>query len=762
MSRHLLRQALRLPQAAVKRLVTGLLQLVLLANRPARMARSGFVLPTTVLLVLMVVLTATALTYRSFTRSDMAISQREQQVIANAATPALDRARAKIEFLFNRDNRLSSGLPTGDFLASMMLTQPYPGTVVALPGDPFTLPGETRLDINGDDTLDNAWSFVSDNNGEIITYSILVEDEAQADPDINVRSADLEAKANGLVTRTGPLATTEATTGCANARAEKGWQIVSDGTSTALQKNFQVNVFVPNANNANRTVESFEFQQSRIANRGNKWAAWFRYDMEIFPGAPFNINGAMHTDSSLFFRNNNGQVTSYMISSHNSCVYSVEASEITVGFPSADGTFQGQVVRGAIFNNAYGGGNATIHTFNDDDPPNVRTLTTGNDSVDGGNPADIAVNPLVLYAQDRLQHNDPSTWTSVPDYLTSDIFTEGRIISRVVDRPFVDDFSRADNRWGPKPRYSDNNPALDVTNPANGVSLGDNIVDIDQVTDPITGLDGYWERQAVNYGLRLVVGQRLELGNPNGWNFTPPGVASTQDRLYPPNAARSVGTGAAAVLENEYRQKTALRDNLAAVQSMVVYHYNHPNGGEYPAACMAMTAHPGTLQTIRNSRDFTNFPGTNLPYPNFLTGTGTNGWEFDFYSESDFGTDVYDNTSALGIALRNLAHFAGDPNGGAPSFNPVQDGVVHPFPYMAMWGDFSPLRRIFDDYIDATTGAVPYADLSSADRATLHSAACTLGMLGNNLRFASNQSAIIGASSNLFCVGFPGQRPSAI
>ncbi|MGF1520662.1 MAG: hypothetical protein ACFCVB_23095, partial [Nodosilinea sp.] len=124
MNRHLLRRALRLPQAAIKRLVTGLLQIVLLANRPARLARSGFVLPTTVLLVLMVVLTATALTYRSFTRSDMAISQREQQVIANAATPALDRARAKIEFLFTRDNRRPSGLPTGDFLASMMLTQP--------------------------------------------------------------------------------------------------------------------------------------------------------------------------------------------------------------------------------------------------------------------------------------------------------------------------------------------------------------------------------------------------------------------------------------------------------------------------------------------------------------------------------------------------------------------------------------------------------------------------------------------------------------
>ncbi|MGF1517834.1 MAG: hypothetical protein ACFCVB_08530, partial [Nodosilinea sp.] len=494
----------------------------------------------------------------------------------------------------------------------------------------------------------------------------------------------------------------------------------------------------------------FEFQQSRIADRGNKWAAWFRYDMEIFPGPNFNINGAMHTDSNLFFRNNNGQITSYMISSHNSCVYSQEASEITVGDVSEDGSFQGQIVRGAIFNNQYGGGNATIHTFStDDNPPNVRTLTTANDSVDGGTPAAIAVNPLVLYTQDRLQHSTApgaASWNRVAAWETSDIRTEGRIFNKRVPKPFVDDFFRADNRWGPKPRYSDTDPALDVANPANGVGLGDDIENIDQVTDPVTGFDGYWERQAVNYGLRLVVGQRLELGNPNGWNFNPtPDLPSTQDRLYPPNAPLAVGTK---IRANEYRQKTALRDNLAAVQSMVVYHYDHANGGDYPAACMALTAHPGTLQTIRNSRDFTNFPGTNLPYPNFLAGTGTNGWEFDFYAEGAFGTAVNNPDSALGRALRNLAHLAGDPNGGAPSFNPVQDGFVHPFPYMAMWGDFSPLRRIFDDYIDASAGAVPYASLSSADRATLHSAACTLGMLGQNLQFATDTSKIrTGANS---------------
>ncbi|MFQ4139476.1 hormogonium polysaccharide biosynthesis protein HpsA [Nodosilinea sp. PGN35] len=756
MSRHLLRKALRLPQAALKRLVNELLQLVLLANRPARLARSGFVLPTTVLLVLMVVLTATALTYRSFTRSDMAISQREQQVISNAATPALDRARAKIEFVFNKDTRLPSGLPTSDFLTNMMLATSYLPEVVPLPNDPFTLPDETRLDINRDNVLDNAWSFVSPANGETIVYSILADDQGPGTADtIVVQSPVNQAKANALVTRTGPLATTEATSNCSNARSEAGWQVVNNGDSATLQKNFQINVFVPNANSANRTVESFELQQSRIANRGNKWAAWFRYDMEIFAGPVFNINGAMHTDGNLIVNggNSNGSFTSYMISSHNSCVYGRESSEITVAdtITTPSGTFQGQIIKGDMGKNVYGGNSATFHTWVNDNvaPRTDRTLGTNNDSVDGGVPGDVATNPIILFGLDRHVHTNSSTWTRDAAWDNNPIRTERRILNKRVAKPFVDDFSRADNRWGPKPRYSDNNTALDLT--LNGQTVGSRIAgNLDQLTDPVEGLDGYWERQAIEYGLRLVVGERLELGNPSGWNYNPATNAvdtTLQDRLYPPNATPSVGTK---IRANEYRQKRTLRDNLAAVQSMVVYHYDHPNGGNYPAACMAMTAHPGTQQTIRNSRTFAPLTtGSTIINTNFLNGTGTNGYEFDFYSEASFGSAVADPTSNLGKALRNLARFAGDPRGGAPFFPPVQEaGIVHPFPYMAMWGDFSPLRRIFDDYLDAATGAVTYANLSQADRATLHSAACTLGMLSYNLQFASNQAAIVGGTNS--------------
>ncbi|PSN14354.1 hypothetical protein C7293_12090 [filamentous cyanobacterium CCT1] len=752
---------------------------MLLANRPARLARSGFVLPTTVLLVLMVVLTATALTYRSFTRSDMAISQREQQVISNAATPAIDRAKAKIEFLFRTDNRFPSGVPASDILADLMLvTNTYAGytnRVTRLPGanDPYTLPDETRVDINGDGVLDNAWSFNTDLNGdgavaaqELVVYSILVDDQGprlqtttRLDGPVN------QAKADALVTRTGPLATTEASASCAGALAEGGWQVVQQGNNSTLQKNFQVNAFVANLNDANRTFETLEFQQSRTAARANKWGAWFRYDLDISPGPEFNWNGAMHTDGNLFTISNGYR--SHMISSHNSCLYGQESSEISlseidlngdgVGTPGTvvggQQEFQGQAVRGTLrFDNTTDGTNPRIHVWNGAgvaarvnlDLTNARDSVRTSAANNNARPSDIAMNPMLLFTRDIAQHINPASWQRDPNWDTAnDSFASDqfqRIINDEVARPFVDDFYRADNRWGPKPRYDSRDPSLDIANAPSGTVIGDRITGLGRLTDTANGLDGYWERQAISTGLRLIVGERLELGNANGWNSNPAGTGPAGDSLYPATARPAVNTRYGRA--HEYVQRKTLRDNLAAVQGMVAYHYQI-NSGTFPAACIASTAHPGTTQTILNSRTFTTYPtATARLRADFLTGTGTNGWEFQFPAAYDTETEFASAIASgepLGNALRNLAYFAGDPSGGAPSFRAVQDvagatnASVHPAPYLSMWGDFSPLRRVFAESLDASP-AVTYANLSPADKATLHSAACTVSLLAYNIQ----------------------------
>ena len=126
-------------------------------------------------------------------------------------------------------------------------------------------------------------------------------------------------------------------------------------------------------------------------------------------------------------------------------------------------------------------------------------------------------------------------------------------------------------------------------------------------------------------------------------------------------------------------------------------------------------------------------------------------------SESNFASRIAAG-QPLRIALENLAHFAGDGardgssdfsnsskhNGHYGAFPPLQDTQsgaspsvvavssagprVHPYPFLSMWGDFSNLRRVIQ-----RLGGTSYNDLSIAEKTTLHTASCTLGMLAYNL-----------------------------
>src|SRR5579883_1101808 len=189
----LFRQVRQLCRTTSRAFINWLLRTALVANRRTRPV-AGFVLPTTVLLILVVALTAGALTYRAFNTSTRTISETQNRVIYNAASPAIDRARAKIEFLFDstKDTRFPGGVPSADYLVSMLLnngTSINGGTAapqLTLNGaDPYTLPDELtwgkangfatgRLDSNGDGTPDNTWGFRADTNGDGTTDATVV------------------------------------------------------------------------------------------------------------------------------------------------------------------------------------------------------------------------------------------------------------------------------------------------------------------------------------------------------------------------------------------------------------------------------------------------------------------------------------------------------------------------------------------------------------------------------------------------------------
>ncbi|PSN20094.1 hypothetical protein C7271_03880 [filamentous cyanobacterium CCP5] len=792
LNRHF-RRLLSLPGRMVKGVMVWLLRVLMISNRPQRLARSGFVLPTTVLLVLVLTLTTGALTYRSLSRSDQVIAQREQQAIQNAATPAIDRAKAKLEYLFQRDDRKPGALASSDVLSTLMKGDVTDAalSITRLGEDVYTLPDETRLDINNDGTDDNAWWFKSDINGdgtieddEIVAYSIIGDDAVDMNGDgdtidnvdIKLTDPESQAKAEELVTRTGPLGSARISNQCATARTpEGGWQIVNS-SENLVQKNFQVDAFVMkrDGNGVNRTVETQEFQQSREASRGSKWGAWFVYDLDIFPGPEFKWNGAMHTEGNLFVKEN---FQGYMVSSNDSCIYTEDASEITLNESDPESSFEGELVLGNVAGGVFskGGNTPKFHVYNGanaaytDNTNGVALDNDGNDSVKAVSgqtptPYDVALNPIKIYTEGQFEHIRArnSTWENDGDLAKNAAAKgKGRVINKDEPRPYVDDFYRADNRWGPKPVYSVPGTANeydinDINGTDTSVKVGAEINDASYpgLVDGVEPVDGFWEREAIKSGLELVVGERLQLGNPFQWNYNPVTSSTGTDALYPPNANKSAGTATAGAAGNEGEvytggvhevlQHRSLHDNLGAVQSMAVYHYQaNPGIGAgkkpFPAACVALTAHPGTPKSIIDSRTFGTYSdGTTKA--DFLRGVGTNGWEFRypsaFANETDFGTQVQSTTSLLGIAIRNLANFAGDPSGGAPSFIPVQDtaganAVVHPYPKMSMWGDYSNLRRILAD-IDANT--TTYSALSPADKTTLHTAACTLSMLAYSLK----------------------------
>ena len=743
----------------LKQSMQGLFRLLFRLNG-RRTGEAGFIFPTAVLLVLMVSLTAGALTYRAFSRSTQVIVERQQQVVENAATPAIDRAKAKLEYLFTRDLRPAPKVPPSDALENLLRAtsanmledsdgafsgeydrlaiQPEDEDIYTLDGPNVDNP-EERIDLNGDGKLDNAWVFNSDVDGngviedtEVVVYSILVD---HLNNDVGYDNPDQD-KADNLVARNSSL-TALASNPCVlqtalgqQQQAEEpisgeGWDRIN---SITTEKTIQVDAFAIDLADTNfaDTVSTLEFQQIREASLANKWGAWFRYDLVATPGPEFNWNGAMHTQGSLFMANN---FNAYMISSTNSCAYGDGASEITLGAENEDNNFRGQLVLG---NNDFGFDNRqgapTVHVDDDGNPeePRVEGFSVANDTVTNqpGDINDIFLDPLELYLEDEARHIAFNFQGNSQDPNAAGSDFEGRV--RNVDeadtsRISLDDTYRADNRYGPSKVY-DQNAEEDGQIPT-GTDIGEEIPNANTLLRGLQadgngpgGLDGYWERQAVHNGTRFMVGQRLELGNASGWNHDPTGN-DFGDPLYPPEEDAPTNEGLPPDRTGEHYQRKSLRDNLAAVQGAVVYNYAKMGGdGLEPAVCLATTAHHATYRTIANSRTFRERIDGNDVMLDFLTGNGTNGWEFD---------PVDRNDAQMRRALENLANFAGDPRGGAPTFTPVQDNDVHPFPYMAMWGDFSTLRRIID--------GDPNANNSIADQSTLDTGACTLALLAYNI-----------------------------
>ena len=787
----------KLCRSMTKQVINWLLRAAFVVHRPSA-SSSGFVLPTTVLLILVVSLSVGALTYRAFTRNTQVITQSQQRVIYNAATPAIDRARSKLEFMFDqsKDNRYpSGGVPDESKLLNMMLNDASTGlgpiTLPVADGglvNPYNLPDEVRvnLDSNTTRTIDNAWSFETDMNGDgrkdgpedaTVVYSIIFQTpDVPAGSDLQkelVRLTDSQKNARQVV-RHGPLTTETggackvSATSAGNNTAKAGW--FEDPSNTSIvRKNFQVDVLVVPHSKKSAAV-TLEFQQDRQISKGNKWAAWFRNDLEVFPGPNFRWNGAMHTEGNLIV-GGEGKFQAYLISSTESCLYPpIENSEITVTDVNDRVTgenFAGAIAMGQI-GKADGNPRFQLHYQNGQVPAQIEINSTNSGSTVSATIAGISniiSNPEDILTRDRrvakgtdLTNRSNVLWSKLPPVVTT---SNRRVRPNQEPTPYIDDLYRADDLWGPKPKYAtaDTPPRNDLAGTGYGNSIplankdltlnttGISNPDPTDKTDESVGGDGYWERRARNEGLRVIVGERLELGNLFGWamphdkngdNYIDPSTEIEGDPLYPPEVAPYPVRSATQFLKHTNRQHRTLRDNLSAVQATALYHtdLNNTLTKDYPVACLASTSHPGTPTTLRASIDFvpTRFRDAATPsnqlslMSDFFMGRGTNGWEFEPPQKNPV---VFERSLAKGqplrIALNNLANFAGDPKG---AFPPVQDDVMHPYPTLTMWGNFSNLRRALKT-LDKPLSS--YESLSIADKTYIQTASCTLGMIAYDI-----------------------------
>jgi len=371
----LLRRVLGVTRSGAKRLMRAMLRSLMAMGRRARLPVAGFVLPTVTMVLLVVILLTVAITLRSFDRGNMARNVRVNQQVLAAATPALDRAKAKIQFLLYEDPQRPTSTPSD---ADLHRRLSFDGAGSSPQPDLYTFGDETRLilreALNGgspntsadpkgplivgnleNEALNTAWRYPVDtnNDGEYDTFTLY--GIYFRTPNRNDRGEFTRAR-KPLDARTPPTSVQGFNPNCiqgggtiASLVGDSGWYKL-DGR---LKKSFfvyTVNVpikeadlltLTPKETAPGRTYKKFtgttsisalEYQQdqSRIPLSNN--AVVYEDDLDISPGPRLNLNGRILTNSNLLVTNLNGadRTRLYQVSSPDSCFYEQENSKIIV------------------------------------------------------------------------------------------------------------------------------------------------------------------------------------------------------------------------------------------------------------------------------------------------------------------------------------------------------------------------------------------------------------------------------------------------
>ncbi len=327
-----------------------LLKTFLIANKKEDWVNSGFVLPTISFVSLVLVLLTTAILFRSFERAKNASNVRVNETVINAAKPAIDRAKAKLNKLFS-DARLPRATPTDTALATHFVTYINEYSF----GDEKQL----KLTQSGENDLRSAWRFPvdTDNNGKYDTYTLygIYFKNPPLSGGVYSRSR------NPLEARTIPMMGGNIGGSCGDAVGTSATLVGDSGwfkIGNKLKKSFfayTTNVPITNpptdnsikdkyeAYKGNQGFTALEYQQERVQLPLVNNAVVYEDDLAITPGASFNLNGRIVTNSNFLTGSAWSSVKLYQISSPSSCFYEADNGKIFVGGNVVQGEFIGDL-----------------------------------------------------------------------------------------------------------------------------------------------------------------------------------------------------------------------------------------------------------------------------------------------------------------------------------------------------------------------------------------------------------------------------------
>jgi len=386
----LLRRIAGVTRSGANRLMRAMLRSLMAMGRRANLPVAGFVLPTVTMVLLVVILLTVAITLRSFDRANMARNVRVNQQVLAAATPALDRAKAKIQFML--DQSQGRGTPS-DADLYLLIANPIPtsGTVT----DYYTFGDEKRLklqynldgtggitpdlrvndpnfNLETNESINTAWRYPVDTNNDgkfdtFTLYGIFFRTPPRDDANPSPTLGEFLRPRKPLEARTPPMSVAGLNPKClqgggtaASLAGDSGWYRL-DGK---LKKSFfvyTVNVPITDTEatalgndylkfTGTSSISALEYQQDQIRIPIANNAVVYEDDLEISPGPPLNLNGRVFTNSNLLVSGagSANSIKLYQVSSPESCFYEQENSKIVVAGNVVNGVSTDNTTKNAV------------------------------------------------------------------------------------------------------------------------------------------------------------------------------------------------------------------------------------------------------------------------------------------------------------------------------------------------------------------------------------------------------------------------------